>query len=357
MLLDVPFLPDDSYVTFLKEHEDSLYSVHYSLGKEDIADGRHKTEIMETDKLSLALSGLTGVKKYALLNSRFHHPETYLSSDHIRRILNELEVLLQEGNIDGIVVVDFYLVGALSDASPEITGELEAVFGINCMLDSFERIQTCLNAVDRTNFVFPTKLNLDRMLNRRLKDLTEISARCRRHYPEIRLTLLANEGCLLHCPFKLSHDAHIAYANTAQSGNNNFEINRNFGCIRILSDHPEEIFRSPFIRPEDQKYYSPYADVLKICGRTLGPGFLKKTIRAFIKGEFEGNLLALLDTQDWQADRLELANSEIPGDYLERLTSCGPSCRGCDYCRKLFARIGRIRPVFLKDLRNPEPAE
>lgn len=298
MLLDVPFLPDGNYITFLRKHESSLYSVHYSLAQDDIPDGRHQTQTWKTAELNQALARLSGVRKYALLNSRFHHPTSYLNNEKIRQILNVLESLLIEDNIDGIVVVDFYLVAALSDASPEITSELEAVFGINCMLDSFERIQACINIVARTNFGIPTKLNLDRMLNRRLKDLTEISARCRRHYPGMHLTLLANEGCLLYCPFKLSHDAHIAHANTDRCANLTYEINRDLGCVRILSDHPEEILKSPFIRPEDQKYYTPYVDVLKICGRTLGPEFLEKTIAAYVGEKHEGNLLALLDTQD-----------------------------------------------------------
>lgn len=33
---------------------------------------------------------------------------------------------------------------------------------------------------------------------------------CRRHFPDLRLGLLVNEGCLPDCPFKPAHDAHIA---------------------------------------------------------------------------------------------------------------------------------------------------
>ncbi|MDW7772282.1 MAG: hypothetical protein SCH71_05255 [Desulfobulbaceae bacterium] len=356
MKYDVPFLPDIRYVNFLQEHEQSLYAVHYSLLQADIPDGRHKTFFLDIATLNRSLSGLAAVKKYALLNSRFHSPSTYLQPDNTVRILCVLEELLNEDNINGIIVVDFYLMQALSDASPEITSRLEAVPGINCMLDSMDSIQCYLETIGRSNFRIPSKLNLDRSLNRRMEELEEVAAGCCEKYPDILLTLLANEGCLFRCPFKFSHDAHIAHANLG-CANRTFEMNRSLGCIRILSDRPEEILRSPFIRPEDQKYYAPFADVLKICGRTLGPDFLIQTISAYIAGTYGGNLLALLDTQNWQRDRLILANTDFSRDFLERLTTCGQDCRECGYCKALFDRISRLQPCELRDYRNPEPAE
>lgn len=357
MQLDVPYLSDTRYAEFLQEREQALYSVHYSLQQENIPDGRHKTGRMDINQLNRELSRLRHVKKYALLNSRFHSPATYLETGNIKRIIDILEILLAEGNVDGITVVDFYLVQALSDASPAVAGQLEAVPGINCMLDSFDRIQSCLDCIGRTNFRLPSKLNLDRSLNRKIEALEEVAASCCEKYPDIRLTLLANEGCLHCCPFKFPHDAHIAHVNLESCANRTYELNRHLGCIRILSEHPEEILRSPFIRPEDQKYYTPFADILKICGRTLGPDFLRRTISAYIEGIYEGNLLALLDTQDWQTDRIILANMDISRDFLERLTTCDHDCADCGYCKGLFDRISRVQTLELKDFRDPEPAE
>lgn len=353
MLLDVPFLPDTRYVPFLQEHEQSLYSVHYSLEQEYIPDGRHKTATRNIAELNHALSKLKNVKKYALLNSRFHTPQTYLDPEARKRILTNMEILLAEGNIDGITVVDIYLVQALSDASPQITNELEASLGINCMLDDFDRIRAFLNIIATTNFKSPSKLNLDRSLNRNMKQLKDISYRCREYYPGIRLTLMTNEGCLFRCPYKLAHDAHISIANFGMCGNMTFEVNRELGCIRLLSDHPEEILKSPFIRPEDQNHYIPYADVLKICGRTLGPDFLQNTISAYITGRYKGNLLALLDTQDWQVDRLTIANDSLPTDFVNQLTTCDKDCERCDYCSTLFKQVSRYNPFVLKDFRGP----
>jgi hypothetical protein len=357
MKLDVPFLPEAGYAGFLEKHEDALYSVHYSLQQPGIPDGRHQTSTCAPALLNRELSRLENVKKYALLNSRFHAPSACLEKESIKAVLDILAQVLNEDNLDGIVFADFYFLEALSDASPEISGLLEAVPGINCMLDSFDRIQSCLAHIARTRFRMPAKLNLDRSLNRKIEMLEEVAASCCEKYPGILLTLLANEGCLHFCPFKFAHDALIAYANLETCPSRNYDLNSRFGCIRVLTENPEEILRSPFIRPEDQKYYTPFADILKICGRTLGTEFLRNTITAYIRGAYEGNLLTLLDTQDWQVDRTMIANTDFSRDFLEKLTTCSHSCAECGYCRNLFARISSRQPPAPKDFRPPEPAE
>lgn len=353
MLLDVPFLPELEYIHFLQKHAPSLYSIHYGLDQEHIPDGRHKTAIRRIAELNEGLSKLIAVKKYALLNSRFYSPSTYLDHEQTSRILTNLELLLEDGNIDGVTVVDLYLLQALSDASPEIAGNLEASPGINCMLDSFDKIRAVLAVIQQTNFKFPSKLNLDRSLNRRVPSLEAINDECRKNFSGISLTLMANEGCLIDCPYKLSHDAHIAFANTATCPDRNYEINHNLGCIRLLSEKPEEIFKSPFIRPEDQGQYEEFVDVLKICGRTLGAEFLQKTITAYIEGSFSGNLLSLLDTQDWQVNRHSIANDKMPEDFFKQLTNCSYNCETCGYCKTLFKQVSRFSPLDIKDYRTP----
>ncbi len=355
--LDVPFLPDPQYIALLNSFENTLYSVHFSLFQEQVPDGRHRPYSIKTEALSNSLSALAGPTKYALLNSRFYSPEFYQSGEELRLLLSCLEHLLNEGNLSGITIVDFYLLEAISHASQEIAKELEAVPGINCMLDSFDRIASYLTAIERSNFNLPTKLNLDRSLNRDLGTLREIAARCKKQYPKAQLTLLANEGCLARCPFKFSHDAHIAFANSNPWGNETYRMNKDLGCIRTLKEHPEEILQSPFIRPEDVKEYEGVVDVIKLCGRTLGQKFLMRAVRAYSEKEYSGNLFDLLDTQDWQAEQTHLANEDFPDDFFRQLTECGQECSSCNFCKNLFNRLARIKELNLKDYRSPEPAE
>ena len=351
--LDVPFLPDPHYVEFLADLQPALHSVHFSLFLDNIPDGRHRPGTTpEFADLAAALTQLPGPKKYALLNSRFHHPRLYSDKAALHGIITALDTLLTAGTLHGITIVDFYLLQALSDASPETCGQLEAVPGVNCMLDSFARIQAYCQAVANTAFKAPAKLNLDRSLNRNLPELAEISQQCRRYFPGVKLTLLANEGCLDRCPFKLTHDAQIAFANTGLAANETHTTNQELGCIRELTAHPEELFKSPFIRPEDLHRYEGMVEVIKLCGRTLGPAFLQRVVRAYANRRYEGNLLDLMDTMEWLTRRLHVANEELPADFFARLTDCDKNCRACSYCRELQDKVATPLSFQLEDLRQ-----
>ncbi|MFA7348551.1 MAG: hypothetical protein WCZ86_12395 [Desulfurivibrionaceae bacterium] len=353
LLLDVPFLPDPHYVDFLSEFQPSLHSVHFSLFLENIPDGRHRSSIAPAfAELSPALARLPGPKKYALLNSRFHHPRLYADKSALQKIIHALDTLLAADALHGITIVDFYLLQALSDLNPEVAAQLEAVPGVNCMLDSFAKVQGCLEAIAETAFKPPTKINLDRSLNRNLADLAAISQQCRRHYPKVKLTLLANEGCLDRCPFKLTHDAQIAFANTGCIANETHAANQELGCIRILSNSPATLFKSPFIRPEDLHQYEGVVEVIKLCGRTLGTAFLQRVVRGYADRRYEGNLLDLMDTMEWLAKRLHVANEELPADFWTRLSGCDKNCYACSYCRELLANTARPLPFQLEDLRQ-----
>jgi len=352
LLLDVPFLPDPDYVEFLAEFQPALHSVHFSLYLDNIPDGRHRIAgSPEFADLAPALARLPGPKKYALLNSRFHHPRLYGDKAALQKIIKALDTLLSAGALHGITIVDFYLLQALSDTSPGTCSQLEAVPGVNCMLDSFAKVQTCLAAIAETAFKPPTKLNLDRALNRNLPELAAISQQCRRHFPGVKLTLLANEGCLDRCPFKLAHDAQIAFANTGLIANEIHATNQELGCIRELAAHPAELFKSPFIRPEDLQHYEGMVEVIKLCGRTLGPAFLQRVVRAYAARRYAGNLLDLMDTMEWLAKRLSVANEELPADFWDRLTSCNKNCRACSYCRELLDKTAMPLAFQLEDLR------
>jgi collagenase-like PrtC family protease len=167
--------------------------------------------------------------------------------------------------------------------------------------------------------------------------------------PGIRLELLANEGCLFQCPFKPAHDAHIALSNTGLVREMTFETNRDAGCIALLSRYPEKLFKSPFIRPEDVHHYEGVADVLKLCGRTLGPGFLKTVITAYIQRRYPGNLSDILDAAQWMSHVFHIDNTLLGKDFFKTLTNCSKDCTVCTICSSLKdLTIDRKKPAFYR---------
>ncbi len=350
MRLEAPFIPDDEYVRFLNRQITRLHSLYFSLYADAAADSRHRFLSLKVEDLIERLSGLIGPSKYVLLNSRFHLPRDQFHPDSLKSVARRLHVLLDSGNLDGIVFADFYYLRALSDADPDLARRLEAVPSINCMADTFDKVAATIEGIVATGFGLPGKYVLDRSLNRNLKTLTEVVKRCRKAYPDMHLGLLANEGCLYQCPFKPAHDAQISLVHM-DIHVDTYGVNRDLGCMRTLRERPHLLFKSPFIRPEDTGAYEDAVDFIKLSGRTLGPAFLRRVITAYIRGEYTGNLPALLDSMDWLAAEYHIPNHELPKDFHERMASCDKSCGECGDCRYLFATCAKKKEARLPDFR------
>jgi collagenase-like PrtC family protease len=260
--------------------------------------------------------------------------------------------LCSTGLLDGIVFSDFYLLNALG-RHPRFDGSgLEALPSVNTHIDNPRKLRVCLDAIEHAGFRRPSQIILDRALNRQPNRLKAMADAIGEHYPGMAIGLLANEGCLPHCPFKAAHDAHMALGNMGLTRENTYGLNADLGCLRVFRDRPDRIFQSPFIRPEDVNRYAPTIDYVKIGGRTLGTGFLKNTINAYIHGRYGGNLLALMDTLEALAATLHVAADRIPDDFFTRMTSCPDNCHDCGYCRRLARRAVTRLPLQLPDLRR-----
>jgi hypothetical protein len=353
MRFEVPFLPDDAYVRLLNRHAGRIDSIHYGLPVETVQDARVRLHHASLEASIGALQQVAVRDRYLLMNSRFHLQAGYLDPGRLGRTVDTLQVLLAAGVIRGIVFSDAYFLAALSHFSPETARALEAVPSINFMIDDFDKLQEVLGFVTGTCFRFPRKLIVDRSLNRRPEKLARLVEKSRR-YPELKIGLLANEGCLYQCPFKLTHDALISLANQA-AGVDTFRLNRDLGCMQALSEKPWRLFRSPFIRPEDSGLYEGRVDFIKLCGRTLGPDFLGRALQAYVGGRYQGNLLDLLDSMHWMAGVRCVENDRLPTDYLEVLSTCGGQCTACGYCPELLEKYSRPLTPHIPPLAGQQP--
>jgi hypothetical protein len=343
---NIPLVPDEGWAEYLNARLDSFYSCHFSLHAPEVHDGRLQRRFMDGSQWIDFLKSVPIGRKYLLMNSRAHAHSAYFDPARLRSVVQTLETMLNAGVISGIVFADAYFLQALSDAGPDVASQLEAIPSINHMLDSFDRVVSLLEFISTTRFALPGTLILDRSLNRKMDALIELSARCRKRLPGARIELLANEGCLDQCPFKLSHDCHISLVNLGHPLDTH-AVNEQLGCCRTLQRNPARLFRSPFIRPEDVDAYEPTVDVLKICGRTLGTSFLMKVMDAYLNRRFSGNLAELMDAMEPTSRWLHISNESLPPDFLHRLTSCSRECRACNYCDDLLQACAKPRAVVL----------
>ena len=347
--LEVPYLPDPDYHRLIEAHHRRLAAVNFCFDAPTLADGRCAGRRPPLDALLEGLGRLKAPAGYLLLNARIHDPALYGPGPALAALRDRVRQLADAGVLDGIVWADAYLLQALGDAAPDLAARLEAVPSVNCTPDRFERIAALMDMVAAAGFRPPAKLVLDRSLNRRPGALAEVVKRCQTHYPSMKLGLLANEGCLPDCPFKPAHDAQIATTHLGLAVDT-FRLNRDLGCLRQLNAQPWRLYRSPFIRPEDLSTLAGGIDFIKICGRTLGPVFLRQTVTAYLTGRHDGNLLDLLDSPNDLARRIYIDNRRLPADFAARLAACPPVCSDCDRCARLHAECARHLPLHLPTL-------
>ncbi|WP_207262917.1 hypothetical protein [Desulfovibrio sp. Huiquan2017] len=347
MLLDVPFLPRDDYVTFLRERSDRLASVHFSLHDPRVPNARQRLgaagaipdATADVETVIRGLNRLPGVDRFLLMNGRMHRPERYFDQAGLHRTADLLERLADEAGLTGVVFADGYYLQALSDARPEVCERLEAVPSVNAMPDTPARVFALLDLIAETAFRPPSRLVADRALNRDPEGLAALAHGLRSRHVDIRLFLLANEGCLHQCPYKPAHDAHVALVVEGLCGDRTFALNRDLGCVRRMLEEPGHMLASPFIRPEDAGRYEGLAHGLKLCGRNRGADFLLRAVAAYVEEQYAGNLLDLMDAMGDLAERVHIPNHGLPADFFEQVTACDKACRACGLCAALARRI------------------
>jgi len=61
-----------------------------------------------------------------------------------------------------------------------------------------------------------------------------------------------------------------------------------------------------------------------------------------------------MDTMEWLAKRLHVANEALPRDFLARLAGCDRNCRACSYCLELLENCAKPLAFRLENFRNLE---
>ncbi len=354
MKLSVPFIPDTDYAKTLAQKKADLASVYFGLHSGPVLDARVQSTPVDPSLFVKTLGRVTGIKTYCLLNSRFVRPDLYLDGLFLSQTLDILQKLHETIGLQGIVFSDLYLIHALSRTGHGLISHLEAVPGINMMTDTAPKAFFLLDAIRKTGFRLPGKLVLDRSLNRDFHGLERTVQGIRQAYPRMGIELMANEGCLLHCPFKLTHDAQISLSNTGLVQEQTHRISHTLGCHDTFFHDPHLVLSAPFIRPEDMHAYAGLADTIKISGRTLGPKFLGKVIAAYTQRSFDGNLLELMDATGFLADTYYIDNKKLGPDFLDTLANCDKFCQKCGICRELFKHAARKQPITIKPYKDKQ---
>ncbi|NLC70906.1 MAG: hypothetical protein GX751_06045 [Desulfuromonadaceae bacterium] len=346
MQFDIPLKTTDDFMSsIIQAHQEKIYSIFFTLPSAYMNDARVIYSKPTYDELLLALQKVPDkIKKYVTLNGRYNPPINY-SAGNVRENARLMLDLHDQGQLHGIIFLDFFYIRRLIAIEPRI-GELELVPSVNCFIDTIGKFHTMRRYLEDACGAFRTKkVIIDRGLNRDLQGLRRLCGQLKDFDSKLKIEVLVNEGCMLHCPFKVNHDIFISMSNDHNQQQihrdtdcDDFNLNKLYGCQNSNLRNPANVFRSPFVRPEDIHHLEGLADILKVCGKTLPPNRMKMIFQAYLDRKYNGNLLDLLDATQILSKDVFIDNAKLPGDFFETVASCDKNCRACRKCETLFGR-------------------
>lgn len=146
------------------------------------------------------------------------------------------------------------------------------------------------------------------------------------------LKLIANEYCLMGCPFRKFHWNHIA--SEYYDNDNDYSDS----CSSIYLNSPHKVLSSSVIRPEDLHKYSEITDYFKLIGRTkkTEDSFLEDTIKSYSQENYQGNFINL--SSYGLGKYIKIDNHKLK-NLFELKKNCDFNCNICKKCEVLYKNI------------------
>jgi len=152
-------------------------------------------------------------------------------------------------------------------------------------ISSIASVET-INDLERFKEVKPHRLILAHDVPKDEGKLISLLGHCQASGMEVEC--MVTESCLYRCPLKAQHYAAIA------SGRDDSEFHAY--CLKQrLSDPRKFLEAGSFLRPQDLFRYDDLGiNIYKISGRSKGLEWLLNTIRIYLSGHYEGDLLEIM---------------------------------------------------------------
>jgi len=200
---------------------------------------------------------------------------------------------------------------------------------------------------------------------------------------DCELEVLANDSCLLDCHSRYYHYNLVSHGSQATEDNHSgsFFFDYPFlNCTHKKLQDPTEIIKSPWIRPEDLKFYKDLGiRWLKLSGRFMDTQWLARCTDAYAKGAYEGNLYDLVDHESFRGLSRKFNTSAVNFDLMggdvskiERFgifvdnkklegfldyflingDKCNVNCDTCKYCKKVAGEVIRVDDSLRQEIRD-----
>jgi collagenase-like PrtC family protease len=176
-------------------------------------------------------------------------------------------------------------------------------------------------------------LYLPEFVNRDFTLLRKIRGRVR-----AKLVLLANVGCLLHCPIRQYHINLVSHSNESMELGTYVDYPLMW-CSREKARDAGQMLKAPWIRPEDLAYYESLGiDEFKLAGREMDREWIERAARAYAARHYEGDLNDLIlgfdHLEPYGRLPVRIANRALDGfiEFFRSKRDCRSGCGDCHYC-------------------------
>lgn len=291
-------------------------------GEED--DPAEVCDVLHDELVALKLAG----KRLDLLLNANCYGEKAMSAALERHIIDIIATLISWGVKPEVVTA----------ASPFVARTVKKVFP---EIETRASVNMRLTTLQAFRYLAPwfDSYYLGRDVQRNLETVREFSDWCRANGK--KLGILANSGCLRNCPWQTYHDNLIAHSTAALGEPAAKDFNPHL-CWTLYRD-PEnfpEILKATWVRPEDLHRYEGLVDFVKLATRQHASP--RMVVDAYVRGEYRGNLLDLLEPGFSPAFRPRfIDNAAFPADWFEKSGSCARGCTECGYCEKVWKTVKR----------------
>lgn len=177
--------------------------------------------------------------------------------------------------------------------------------------------------------------------------------RALRKKSKCELVLLANLGCLVHCPLRDYHANFVSHSGECLDRGCYFDYAL-AKCTQIKSTRPVELMKAPWIRPEDLSRYEQIGFTkFKLAGREKGSAWILRAVAAYADRKYAGPLNDLIIGFDaiepFGTFPITLDNQRLNGfiDFFQK-KDCRQGCDRCNHCEQWLQRAVSFD-------RNPKP--
>jgi len=314
----------NDFKEFLEEHKDYIYDIYFTCRMPPfMQDAMGDVFMTEEDHFgaldnAIGLSKSTGIPLSATFNNTLVRP----TQQNLDLFIKNFKQVYSSGVIQSATIPHTHWVatGLIQDEFPDL--EIK-----NTILRNVTEPREVV-ALGEAGFHY---VNLDRDLMRDYDKLKEIK-RAKEH-AGVKLSLLANEGCLGNCPMM---DEHYEFNNSRVTSNPQYfadPISR-VSCDKWDYEDPSTPLKTASFPPwrEDWDELLEYVDVIKMHGRE-SPARLNESMH--IIKNYAADKEILFDTFNEYIEDTNLKDAPI-NIWRDKIKTCRFECWDCHYCDKVY---------------------